>query len=71
MNSRRSIQLVDYQQFSTYNLGFSGVTKPNGKIKQIAETVLVSAIFAMSLSGRIKGQLQKAVEMLKNYPSEI
>ena len=32
----------------------SGVTKPNGKIKQIAETKTVSAIFAMSLSGRIK-----------------
>ena len=32
----------------------SGVTKPNGKIKQIAETKTVSAIFVMSLSGRIK-----------------
>ena len=31
-----------------------GVTKPNGKIKQIAETKTVSAIFVMSLSGRIK-----------------
>ena len=32
----------------------SGVTKPNGKIKQIAETKTVSAIFVMYLSGRIK-----------------
>lgn len=32
----------------------SGVTKPNGKIKQIAETKTVSAIFVISLSGRIK-----------------
>ena len=32
----------------------SGVTKQNGKIKQIAETKTVSAIFVMSLSGRIK-----------------
>ena len=32
----------------------SGVTKPNGKIKQIAETKTVSAIFVMSLSGTIK-----------------
>ena len=31
----------------------SGVTRPNGKIKQIAETKTVSAIFVMSLSGRI------------------
>lgn len=29
----------------------SGVTKPNGKIKQIAETILVSAIFVLFLSG--------------------
>lgn len=42
----------------THSLSFifidlSGVTKPNGKIKQIAETKTVSAIFVMSLSGRI------------------
>ena len=35
-------------------IDLSGVTKPNGKIKQIAETKTVSAIFVMSLSGRIK-----------------
>ncbi len=43
----------------THSLSFifidlSGVTKPNGKIKQIAETKTVLAIFVMSLSGRIK-----------------
>lgn len=32
----------------------TGVTKPNGKNKQIAETKTVSAIFVISLSGRIK-----------------
>ena len=55
----------------------SGVTKPNGKIKQIAETKTVSAIFVISLSGRIKhivglrgvqfvnrGRQQNAVELL-------
>ena len=31
----------------------TGVTKPNGKIKQIAGTKTVSAIFVMSLSGRM------------------
>ena len=34
--------------------GGFGVTKLNGKIKQIAETKTVSAIFVISLSGRIK-----------------
>lgn len=55
----------------------SGVTKPTGKIKQIAETKTVSAIFVISLSGRIKhivgligvqfvnrGRQQNAVELL-------
>ena len=43
----------------THSLSFifidlSGVTRPNGKIKKIAETKTVSAIFVISLSGRIK-----------------
>lgn len=36
-----------------FRVNLTGVTKPNGKIKQIAETETVSAIFVMSLSGRI------------------
>jgi hypothetical protein len=53
MNSCRPRQSFGYQQFSTYNPEISGVTKPNDKIKQIAETKTVLAIFAMSLSGKI------------------
>ena len=49
-------QLVEQMTLNHWVEGSSpsGVTKPNGKIKQIAETKTVSAIFVMSLSGRIK-----------------
>ena len=49
-------QLVEQMTLNHWVVGSSptGVTKPNGKIKQIAETKTVSAIFVMSLSGRIK-----------------
>lgn len=49
-----ALQYSEYYLVTTIYPGFSGVTKPNGKIKQIAETKTVSAIFVMSLSGRIK-----------------
>lgn len=39
-----------YKNIVTY---LSGVTKPTGKIKQIAETKTVSAIFVMPLSGKM------------------
>ena len=49
-------QLVEQMTLNHWVVGSSptGVTKPNGKIKQIAEAKTVSAIFVMSLSGRIK-----------------
>ena len=49
-------QLVEQMTLNHWveSSSLSGVTKPNGKIKQIAETKTVSAIFVMSLSGRIK-----------------
>ena len=49
-------QLVEQMTLNHWVVGSSptGVTKPNGKIKQIAETKTVSAIFVISLSGRIK-----------------
>ena len=48
-------QLVEQMTLNHWVVGSSptGVTKPNGKIKQIAETKTVSAIFVISLSGRI------------------
>ena len=49
-----ALQYSEYYLVTTIYPDFSGVTKPNGKIKQIAETKTVSAIFLMSLSGRLK-----------------
>ena len=48
-------QLVEQMTLNHWVVGSSptGVTKPNGKIKQIAGTKTVSAIFVMSLSGRM------------------
>ncbi len=49
-------QLVEQMTLNHWveSSSLSGVTKPTGKIKQIAETKTVSAIFVISLSGRIK-----------------
>ena len=48
-------QLVEQMTLNHWveSSSLSGVTKPIGKIKQIAETKTVSAIFVMSPSGRI------------------
>ena len=48
-----ALQYSEYYLVTTIYPGSTGVTKQNGKIKQIAETKTVSAIFVISLSDRI------------------